>query len=150
MADTTTALGIDLDRASQIAAAAIATARDQSMSAISVVVVDRAGTIKAAQTQDGASLMRFDIAHAKAWGAIAMGYPGRAQAGFAQNMPQLYQSFVTLAGGKLVPAPGGVFILEGGRLLGAVGVSGDTPPNDEVCALAGIEAAGLAAGTGGQ
>ena len=39
--------------------------------------------------------------------------------------------------------PGGVLIQGDGGLLGAVGVSGDTSDNDEACAVAGIEAAGL-------
>jgi len=47
--------------------------------------------------------------------------------------------------------PGGVLIRdEGGALLGAVGISGDTSDNDEVCAVAGIESAGLVADTGGE
>nr|WP_255210902.1 heme-binding protein [Methylogaea oryzae] len=33
----------------------------------------------------------------------------------------------------------------GGRLLGAVGVSGDLSDRDEACAIAGIHAAGLLA-----
>jgi uncharacterized protein GlcG (DUF336 family) len=49
----------------------------------------------------------------------------------------------TLAQGRLVPVPGGVLIQDGTTLLGAVGVSGDTSDNDEICAIAGIEAAGL-------
>ena len=44
--------------------------------------------------------------------------------------------------------PGGVLIMGDGGLLGAVGVSGDTSDNDEICALAGIEAAGLKANAG--
>jgi uncharacterized protein GlcG (DUF336 family) len=48
----------------------------------------------------------------------------------------------------MVPVPGGVLILDGAVLLGAVGVSGDTSDNDEVCAIAGIEAAGLKANAG--
>ena len=36
-----------------------------------------------------------------------------------------------------------------GALIGAVGVSGDTSDNDEAAAVAGIEAAGFAADTGG-
>jgi uncharacterized protein GlcG (DUF336 family) len=40
--------------------------------------------------------------------------------------------------------PGGVLIQNSnGTLLGAVGISGDTSDNDEICAVAGIEAAGL-------
>jgi uncharacterized protein GlcG (DUF336 family) len=55
----------------------------------------------------------------------------------------------TLAQGRLVPVPGGVLMHDAsGTLLGAVGVSGDTSDNDEICALAGIEAAGLKANAG--
>jgi uncharacterized protein GlcG (DUF336 family) len=50
---------------------------------------------------------------------------------------------------RLTPVPGGVLIRDAaGTLLGAVGVSGDTSDNDEVCALAGIAAAGLKADPG--
>jgi uncharacterized protein GlcG (DUF336 family) len=49
----------------------------------------------------------------------------------------------------MLPVPGGVLIRDGeGDLLGAVGVTGDTSDNDELCALAGIAAAGLVADTG--
>ena len=38
-----------------------------------------------------------------------------------------------------MPVPGGVLIRDAaGALLGAVGISGDTSDNDEVCAVAGI------------
>jgi uncharacterized protein GlcG (DUF336 family) len=47
-----------------------------------------------------------------------------------------------------VPVPGGVLIMNGPTLLGAVGVSGDTSDNDEACAVAGIEATGLKANVG--
>jgi uncharacterized protein GlcG (DUF336 family) len=52
-------------------------------------------------------------------------------------------------GGSLVPVAGGVLIKDGaGAVVGAVGVSGDTSDNDEIAALAGIEAAGLKGDTG--
>jgi uncharacterized protein GlcG (DUF336 family) len=54
----------------------------------------------------------------------------------------------TLAQGRIVPVPGGVLIQDGSTLLGAIGISGDTSDNDEACAIAGIEAAGLKANPG--
>jgi uncharacterized protein GlcG (DUF336 family) len=36
----------------------------------------------------------------------------------------------------------------GGNLIGACGISGDTSDKDELCAVAGIEAAGLKAEPG--
>jgi len=54
------------------------------------------------------------------------------------------------SGGRIVTNPGGVLIRDaGGNIIGAVGISGDTSDNDELCALAGIEAAGLKADPGG-
>ncbi len=53
-------------------------------------------------------------------------------------------SLVPLAAAGLVPAAGGVIIVDDDRApIAAVGVTGDTPDNDELCALAGIQAAGL-------
>ncbi len=46
----------------------------------------------------------------------------------------------------MIPSPGGVLIVgTDGDVVGAVGISGDVGDNDEVCAVAGIEAAGLSA-----
>ena len=46
----------------------------------------------------------------------------------------------------LIPAAGGVIVVDADRFpIGAVGVTGDTSGNDELCAMAGIAAAGLMA-----
>jgi uncharacterized protein GlcG (DUF336 family) len=46
----------------------------------------------------------------------------------------------------MIPSPGGVLIAGAdGEVVGAIGISGDTGDNDEVCAMAGIAAAGLSA-----
>jgi uncharacterized protein GlcG (DUF336 family) len=46
----------------------------------------------------------------------------------------------------MVPSPGGVLVVSpDGEVMGGVGISGDTGDNDEICAIAGIEAAGLSA-----
>ena len=66
----------------------------------------------------------------------------------AQEQAYFIDAVNTLAKGALVPVPGGVLIQAGATLLGAVGVSGDTSDNDEACAVAGIEAAGLKANAG--
>ena len=48
-----------------------------------------------------------------------------------------------MSGGKVVPVPGGVLILQDGAIIGAVGVTGGTSDEDELCAIEGIKAAGL-------
>jgi uncharacterized protein GlcG (DUF336 family) len=54
------------------------------------------------------------------------------------------------SGGRIVTNPGGVLIRDGGDVVGAVGISGDTSDKDEACAVAGIAAAGLKADPGGS
>ena len=93
--------------------------------------------------------MRFKLAHGKAYGAIAMGLGSRALYERAQKQPYFIEAMNALADGALVPVPGGVLIRDGeGKLVGAAGVTGDNSDNDEMCAIAGIEAAGLVADTG--
>ena len=77
-----------------------------------------------------------------------MGMGSRALFQRAQEQAYFVSAVNTLAQGRLVPVPGGVLIQSDGVLLGAVGVSGDTSDNDEICAIAGIEAAGLKANAG--
>ena len=66
----------------------------------------------------------------------------------AQDRPHFINALVGVSDGRLVPVPGGVLIKSsGGDIIGAVGVSGDSSDNDEAAAAAGIEAAGLEAGS---
>ena len=84
----------------------------------------------------------------EAYGALAMGMGSRALFQRAQEQAYFVSAVNALAQGRLVPVPGGVLIQDGTTLLGAIGVSGDTSDNDEICAIAGIEATGLKANPG--
>jgi uncharacterized protein GlcG (DUF336 family) len=78
-----------------------------------------------------------------------MGFGGRELARRATSMPTFFNALIELSGGNMVPVPGGVLIRDtSGKTVGAVGISGDTSDNDEVCAVAGIVAAGLTPDTG--
>src|SRR5205823_1376381 len=98
-----------------------------------LIVAD--GTSCRHQIKDGTSLMRAEIAHGKAYGALAMGMGSRALFQRAQEQAYFVGAVNALAQGRLVPVPGGVLIQGDGGLLGAVGVSGDTSDNDEICAV---------------
>ncbi|EIC31322.1 MULTISPECIES: GlcG/HbpS family heme-binding protein [Methylomicrobium] len=139
---------LTLEKANLIIQTAIAKARELKMAPLTVVVLDAAGHLKAMQREDGASMIRQDIATAKAWGAVSMGVSSRSLAGVAVQRPDFMNSLVTLSQGKVMPVPGGVLIRdkENNQLIGAVGISGDVSDQDERCAIAGIEAAGFAAG----
>jgi uncharacterized protein GlcG (DUF336 family) len=111
--------------------------------------VDRAGHTKVLLREDGpGGPIRPGIAFGKAFGAAAMGRSSRQLGEMAVERPHFLTALVGVTGGNIVPVPGGVTILaDDEELLGAVGVSGDTSDNDEACAISGIEAAGLRAGS---
>jgi uncharacterized protein GlcG (DUF336 family) len=140
---------LTLDTALAIVTSALKTAGDKKLKPISVTVLDTRGCLKAAAAQDGISLMRNEIAHGKAYGALALGIGSRAIFKRANEQPYFVDAINTMARGALVPVPGGVLIEDAdGVMIGAVGISGDTSDNDEACAVAGIEAAGLKANIG--
>jgi uncharacterized protein GlcG (DUF336 family) len=140
---------LTLDVARKILDTALAKGIEKKLKPLVVTVLDARGCVKISAAQDGTSLLRSEIAHGKAFGALAMGMGSRALFQRAQEQAYFIGAVNTLAQGRMVPVPGGVLILDdNGGLLGAVGVSGDTSDNDEICALAGIEAAGLKANAG--
>ena len=140
---------LTLEAAQTIAIAALKTAREKSFKPLAVVVYDARGALKALLSEDGTSIKRAEIAMGKAYGALALGVGSRALHKMATDRPYFIASATHAVGGQLVPVPGGVLIKDGqGRILGSVGVSGDTSDNDEIAAAAGIEAVGLMFDTG--
>jgi uncharacterized protein GlcG (DUF336 family) len=140
---------MNLDNARRLVEAALAKGQALGLKPIAVVILDVRGALKFFAAQDGTSLLRFEIAKGKAYGALALGMGSRAIFKRVQEQPYFIDAVNALADGALVPVPGGVLIRDAaGGLLGAVGVSGDTSDNDEICAFAGIEAVGLKADAG--
>ena len=140
---------IALDQARTIAGACLEKARALELKPVAVVVLDDRGSLVAALAEDGVSAMRSRIAHGKANAAIQLGMGTRALMVRAEQQAYFIQALNGLAGGDMIPVPGGVLIRDAaGQLLGAVGISGDSSDNDEQAALAGIEIAGLSADTG--
>ncbi|MFQ8433393.1 GlcG/HbpS family heme-binding protein [Amaricoccus sp. W119] len=123
-------------------------AADMGLKPLTIAVLDAGGHLVALARQDGTSSLRPEIAQGKARGAVAMGLGSRALFDRAREQPYFIQSMNALAGGSLVPVPGGVLIREGGAIIGAVGITGDSSDNDEACAVAAITAAGFEADPG--
>lgn len=116
---------------------------------LSVVVLDDGGHPIAMKREDGSEFLRPQIANAKVWGALGMGLPSRLLRDRAEKLPVFMTALTTISDGRLVALPGGVIIRDAaGSVLGAVGVSGDVSEPDEICAVAGVEAAGLEADIG--
>jgi len=112
-------------------------------------VLDGGGHLVTLQREDGASLLRPQIAIGKAWGAIALGKGSRLLALDAQQRPAFVAALNSLGQGSVVPAPGGVLIRDqAGKVIGAIGITGDTSDIDEQCAISAVEALGLVADAG--
>lgn len=134
---------LTLQQARAIIAAALGEARSRSARPLAVMVLDAGGHPVAFEREDGASLFRYDIARAKALGALGMGDDTRVLAQRAKDSPVFFQSVSAVVGGNIAFSPGGVLIRCDGEVIGAAGISGDAGDCDEDCALAGLAAAGL-------
>ncbi len=140
---------LSLSQATAIIDVTLKTAAERKLKPLTVAVLDAGGHLKALARQDDTSTLRPEVAQGKARGAISLGLGSRAIFERAQQQPFFIQAINGLAGGSLVPVPGGVLVRDAeGHIVGAVGVTGDTSDNDEACAVAGIEAAGFAADPG--
>ncbi|PUE35147.1 heme-binding protein [Limnohabitans sp. Jir72] len=138
---------LSLATAQKIIDAALAHSKAQGYKPMGIAVLDESGQLKAFAREDGASMFRFDIARAKAWGAVGMGSSSRVLAQRAKDNPNFFVSLAATAEGKFLAQPGAVLVKNAaGDLLGAVGASGGTGDEDEAICIAGIEAAGLIAG----
>lgn len=141
--------GISLEQARRIVAGVLSAGRERGLAPLSVIVLDAGGNVKMFEREDGASNLRFQVAHGKAYGALGLGIGSRALMRRAEQQPTFVNAVTAAFGGALVPVPGGVLVRDAdGDLVGAVGVTGDTSDNDEAAAVSGIEAGGLAAETG--
>ena len=136
-------MSLTLAAAQIIVSAALEEARTRGAKPLAVIVLDAGGHPVAFAREDGASLFRHDIARAKAMGALGMGDDTRVLTERAKGNPAFFQSVSVAVGGNIAFSPGGVLIRQAGAIIGAVGISGDTGDCDELCAFAGLKAAGF-------
>jgi uncharacterized protein GlcG (DUF336 family) len=140
---------LSLSDASRVVDEALKTAREMNLPPMTVAVLDARGCLVSFKMEDGSSLLREQIARAKAWSALGMGMGTRTLMSRAAHHPAFFAALSSLAEGSMVPVPGGVLVRsQEGFVIGAVGVSGDVPDKDEACALAGIRSVNLVADPG--
>jgi uncharacterized protein GlcG (DUF336 family) len=137
---------ISLAEANRIIEGTFAAAKKRKAHALAAIVLDAGGRVKAFQKQDGASLMRFEIAYGKAFGALALNRSSRQVLQKAKEKPAFMQSLAALADGPLFLEAGGQLIRDAaGEIVGALGVTGDVNEVDDLCAIDGIHAGGFRA-----
>lgn len=140
---------ISMEQAQTMIEAAFTKAAELGLKPLGVSVLDAGGHSRAYLAQDGTSMLRPQISAGKAYGALAVGAGSRWLNAQAAERPHFLEGLNGVAGGKIVPVPGGVLVRDpSGDIIGAVGISGDSSDNDEICAVAGIEAAGFTADAG--
>jgi uncharacterized protein GlcG (DUF336 family) len=122
------------ENAKKIAAAALAEARKNNWR-MAAAVVDTAGELVYFEKVDGTQTASNEIAIDKARSAVAFKRPTKAfQDALAKGGVEM--RYLGLRG--VVPAEGGVPIVIGGNIVGAIGLSGGTGAQDEQCAEAGV------------
>lgn len=140
---------LSLSRANRIISQALAEGSRRNFRPLSAAVFDAGGNIKAYQAQDGIAPGRFEVACGKARGCLFIGSGSRALDKQVSDRPHFLASLTSVIPGGVVPVGGGVLIVNTrGETLGAIGVTGDTSDNDEICAIFGVEQAGFTAVTG--
>jgi uncharacterized protein GlcG (DUF336 family) len=106
---------------------------------MNIAVVDEGGNLVAFARMDGAWLGSIDIAQNKAYTARAFDMPTKELAPLAQPGGPLY-GIEASNGGRLIVFAGGIPLVSGGRVVGAIGVSGGSVEQDQEVAEAGVAA----------
>jgi uncharacterized protein GlcG (DUF336 family) len=137
-------MSITLEQANRIIEAIIKRGVELDCRPISAVVVEPGCVVKAFQKEDGASLLRFEMAFGKAYAALALSRSSKLVRIRNEEKPVFVRYLMSASGDKIFPEGGGMQIRDqNGEVIGAVGVTGDTEDRDEELAVHGIHSAGL-------
>jgi uncharacterized protein GlcG (DUF336 family) len=132
---------LTLDAAERLARHALAEARRRSLNPMSIAVIDGAGSLKFALSEDGAGLAGIDIAAGKARAALTFGCSSRQIADALAGNPLAGPSVIANQGGRIVLLAGGMLIPGAhGTPIGALAAAGDAPDNDEGIVAAALQA----------
>ena len=124
-----------LAAAKEIASAAEAEARKNNWTMV-IVIVDDGGNLVYLEKMDGTQIGSIEVAQAKAKSAVNFKRPTKA---FEDGLVGGRQALLKLPGS--IPIEGGVLIMAGDQIVGAIGVSGAQSKEDGQVAAAGIVAA---------
>ena len=108
-----------------------------------ISIVDPRGDLIVFVREDGAPWRSVFISQGKAAASSAFMQPSGKLAEGGPN--PIHQGLMAMLGGRMIPGQGGLPVYDGQTIIGAVGVSGGTPEEDEIIASAGISHAGLKA-----
>ena len=127
-------LSIGLEQAKQVMAAAEAEAKKRNWK-MNIAVVDTNGELVQFERMEGAQIASGSISVGKARTAARF----RRESRLFYNAFETGHGYVSTLDPTLVASPGGFPLVEGGKLIGAVGCSGGTGDQDAVICKAGAE-----------
>ncbi len=135
---------LKLNQANRIIEAVLKRGAELDCRPLSVVVVEPGCKVKAFQKEDGASMIRFEMAFGKAYAALALGRSSKLVRLRNEEKPIFMRYLIAASDDQIFPEGGGLLIRDAdGEVIGAVGVTGDTEDRDEELAAHGIRSAGL-------
>jgi uncharacterized protein GlcG (DUF336 family) len=127
---------INADTAKKVAAPALAEARKNQW-AMAVAIVDTAGDLVYFEKMDDTQVGSVEVAIAKARSAARFKRPTKA---FQDALAAGGEGLRILALNGAIPVDGGVPLVVGGKIVGAIGMSGGTSAQDGQAAAAGAAA----------
>ena len=127
---------VNLDLAKELIAGAEKEAHEIGVSMV-ITVVDEGGNLIAIHRMDDAWLASIDIAQNKAWTSVALKMPTSNLEEATVPNSELY-GLNTTNQGRIVVFGGGIPLEKDGKVVGAIGVSGSTVPNDVQVAQAAV------------
>jgi len=123
---------ISLERADAVLAAAVAEAKKHDWK-LNCAVLDSGANLVSFKRMDGAQLASISIAEHKARTAVKY----RRETKVFENGIQLTNFNYVITLDDVIASRGGIPLIEGGKIIGAIGCSGGTGSQDEVVAKAG-------------
>ena len=127
-------VSIGLEKAKQVMAAAEAEARRRNWK-MNIAVVDTNGELVHFSRMEGAQIASVSISIGKARTAARF----RRESRLFYNAFETGHPYVATLDPTLVASPGGFPLVEGGKLIGAIGCSGGTGDQDAVICKVGAE-----------
>ena len=127
-------MSIGLERAKQVMAAAEAEAKRRNWK-MNIAVVDTNGELVQFERMEGAQIASGTISIGKARTAARF----RSKSRVFDNVYESGHPYVSTLDPTLIASPGGFPLIEGGKVIGAVGCSGGTGDQDAATCKVGAE-----------
>lgn len=133
------AANISREAAAALVAAALEAGRDLGIE-LAVAVTDATGNLRAFERADAAPFLTASVAVDKAWTSASFGFPTHVWNDYVTNDPKV-APLAHLP--RMVAVGGGYPILENGKLIGGIGISGGSYQQDQDAAVAALRKLGF-------